>query len=100
MHIYIFYDKKTQQTHKAYRNQYLYRQDDNIDGVYCILEGQVKRIQELKSNNNKYDRYSKILFNATMEDLKHKTAQQTVLTLIQKGTSIGGEDIVLKHKKR
>ena len=28
------------------RDQYIYRQGDPVDGVYCILKGEVKRIKE------------------------------------------------------
>ena len=42
--VYYFIEKTGD---KAYvRDQYIYRQGDAVDGVYCILKGEVKRIKE------------------------------------------------------
>ena len=43
----LFYNPSTEKPFVATRNQYLFRQSDPIDGIYCILEGQVKRIKEI-----------------------------------------------------
>ena len=32
--------------YKSTRNQYLYRQGDKINGIFCLLSGQVQRIKE------------------------------------------------------
>ena len=42
----IFFNPKNMEPYVAVRNQYLYRQGDPIDGVYCILEGNVRSIKE------------------------------------------------------
>ena len=39
----------------AYRNQYLYRQDQPVDGIYCILSGHVKRIKETRETTTNKD---------------------------------------------
>ena len=42
----FFFNSKTLEPYVKQRNQFLYRQGDQPNGIFCILEGQVKRINE------------------------------------------------------
>ena len=42
--VYYFQERTGDSAYK--RNQYIYRQGDPVDGVYCILQGEVKRLKE------------------------------------------------------
>ena len=43
----LFYSSANgQQPYVAYHNEYLYRQGDSINGIFCILDGEVRRIKE------------------------------------------------------
>ena len=46
----LFYHQKTQEPYVAHRSQYLYQQGQPVDGIYCILEGTVKRLKETNAD--------------------------------------------------
>ena len=48
----FFYNQKTQEPYEALRHQYLYKQGDPVNGIFCILSGQVKRIKESYESQN------------------------------------------------
>ena len=49
----FFYNPATEEPYEAQRNQYLFRQSDPVDGIYCLLSGQVKQIKEAWHINEK-----------------------------------------------
>lgn len=105
----LFFDAKTQEPYVAYRNSYLYRQGDEVDGIYCLISGDVKRIKETWEHSPVRQTHEAIkdeerddtpLKEDVIRDLKRKKAKQIVLTLVGSGETLGLVEIVAKEAVR
>ena len=61
----VYYFKEMTGDAAYTRDQYIYRQGDHVDGVYCLVKGEVKRIKEDWVKDNKGERSYMDLSNYT-----------------------------------
>lgn len=103
------------------RGQYLYRQGDILNGVFCILEGEARLIKETWTLTNQNDPEPAPVINrqrgssqdvaplidetkecglTLINDIKRKMSKELDVAIFQRNEVVGTEEIILKLKRR
>ena len=116
---FFFSKDKNQEPYKAKRGQYLYKQGDSINGIFCILQGSVQRIKENWQVDQPYDvmttsrsnsniNYTdvtgssqNVTQNSTnqlgvMNAIRRRCAEQVIISIVEPYQVVGIEEILLK----